>query len=174
MMNEDLDHSDDSVASFIPRINVVQPVHYTLTTFYNLDPALHADIEDANFALMTLLNEKHYALASLGTIDYNPAPSTFRDAMSRKDKPKWWNSMYVELADMHYKHVWRIVKQSDVPSGRRIIGNRWVYALKDDGTYRARTVGQGFSQVPGKGFHENHTPVVHDTTFRLCLVQMLL
>jgi Reverse transcriptase (RNA-dependent DNA polymerase) len=67
---------------------------------------------------------------------------------------------------MHDKDVWRIVKRTDVPPGRKIIGNRWVYSLKDDGTYRARTVGQGFSQIPGKDFQENHAPVVHDTTFR--------
>jgi Reverse transcriptase (RNA-dependent DNA polymerase) len=120
------------------------------------------------------MNEKHYALASLGAIDYNPAPSTFKDAMRRKDKPQWWLSMFAEFESMHDKNVWRIVKRTDVPPGRRIIGNRWVYALKDDRTYRARTVGQGFSQVPGKDFHENHAPVVHNTTFRFCLVQMLI
>jgi Reverse transcriptase (RNA-dependent DNA polymerase) len=75
---------------------------------------------------------------------------------------------------MHDINVWRIVKRADVPPGHRIIGNRWVYALKDDGTYRARTVGQSFSQAPGKNLHENHTRVVHDTTFRFCLVQMLI
>jgi hypothetical protein len=33
----------------------------------------------------------------MGAIDYNPAPSTFRDAMSLKDKPQWWLSMYSEF-----------------------------------------------------------------------------
>jgi Reverse transcriptase (RNA-dependent DNA polymerase) len=33
-----------------------------------------------------------------------------------------------------------------------------------------RTVGQGFSQIPGKDFQENHAPVVHDTTFRFFLL----
>jgi Reverse transcriptase (RNA-dependent DNA polymerase) len=170
------DSTTDSVASFIlyPSCQWCTPCTSYLTTFYNPDPALHADIEDANFALMILLNDKHYTLASLGAIDYNPAPSTFKDAMSRKDKPQWWLSMYVEFENMHDKNVWRIVKRADVPPGCHIIGNRWVYALKDDGTYHARIVRQGFSQVPGKDFHENHAPVVHDTTFRFCLVQMLL
>jgi Reverse transcriptase (RNA-dependent DNA polymerase) len=82
--------------------------------------------------------------------------------------------MNVEFANMHDKDVWLIVKRADVPHGRKIIGNRWVYALKDDGTYRSRTFGQGFSQIPAKDFQENHAPVVHDTTFRFCLVQMLI
>jgi hypothetical protein len=149
--NDDKDHSDDTVASFIPRVSGVHRVHHTLTTFYNPDPSIHADTaEDANFALLTLLNEKNYALASLGALEYNTASSTYRgnrDAMSRKDKTKWWNSMYVKFENMHDKRVWRIVKRTDVPHGRCIIGNRWVYALKEDGTYRARTGGQGFSKV---------------------------
>jgi Reverse transcriptase (RNA-dependent DNA polymerase)/Zinc knuckle len=156
-----IDTDTDSIASFIPRISGVNRVHHNLTTFYNQNPALHADIEDnedANFAMMTFMNEQHYALASLGSIEYNPAPTTFRDAMSRKDKFQWITSMHIEFANMHDKKVWRIVKRTDVPPGRKIIGNRWVYALKYDGTYRARTVGQGFSQIPGKDFQENHAP----------------
>ncbi len=56
-----------------------------------------------------------------------------------------------------------------VPPNRKVIGNRWVYALKDDGRFRARTVAKGFSQIPGKDFQENHAPVVNDTTFHLSL-----
>jgi hypothetical protein len=86
---------------------------------------------------MKLMNEHHYDLAPLGMPAYSPAPSTYQDAMSRKDKPKWWKSMYIEFENMHDKHLWRIVKRTDVPYGRRNIGNRWFYALKEDGTYRA-------------------------------------
>jgi hypothetical protein len=49
--------------------------------------------------------------------------------MSRKDKLQWIASMNVEFANMHDKDVWRIVKRADIPHGRKIIGNRWVYAL---------------------------------------------
>jgi len=44
-----------------------------------------------------------------------------------------------------------------------------VFALKDDGRYRARTVAKGFSQVPGKDFQENFAPVINDTTFHMML-----
>jgi hypothetical protein len=33
--------------------------------------------------MMTFMSEQHYALASLGAIENNPAPTTFRDAMNR-------------------------------------------------------------------------------------------
>jgi Reverse transcriptase (RNA-dependent DNA polymerase) len=72
------------------------------------------------------------------------------------------------------KKAWVIVPKSKVPKGRKIIGNRWVYAEKDDGTYRSRTVSKGFSQVPRKDFQEHHSPIVHDTTFCVVLVQKLV
>jgi Zinc knuckle len=46
-----IDTDTDASASFIPRVSGVNRVHHNLTTFYNPDPALHADIEyneDAN------------------------------------------------------------------------------------------------------------------------------
>jgi Reverse transcriptase (RNA-dependent DNA polymerase) len=68
-----------------------------------------------------------------------------------------------------------IIPKSKVPKGRKIIVNRWVYAEKDDGTFRRRTVAKGFSQIPGKDFQEYHSPVFHgDTTFCVVLVQKLV
>jgi hypothetical protein len=46
--------------------------------------------------------------------------------------------------------------------------------LKDDGRYRARTVAKGFTQIPGKDFQENHSPVVNDTTFHTILVLKII
>ena len=65
---------------------------------------------------MTLQNEYSYALASMGNSEYNPAPYNYRDAMNRKDTPKWWNSMCVEFYNMHDKNVWSITKKIDVPT----------------------------------------------------------
>jgi Reverse transcriptase (RNA-dependent DNA polymerase) len=67
-----------------------------------------------------------------------------------------------------------IVPKSKVPKGRKIIGNRWIYAEKDDGTFRSCTVAKRFSQIPGKDFQKHHSPVVHDTTFCVVLVQKLV
>jgi hypothetical protein len=55
-----------------------------------------------------------------------------------------------------------------------LIGNRWVYKKKDNGTYRARKVAKGYNQVPGKDFQENHTPVVNNTIFRIALILKIL
>jgi hypothetical protein len=40
--------------------------------------------------------------------------------------------------------------------------------------FRARTVAKGFTQIPGKDFQENHSPVINDTTFHTILVSKIL
>jgi Reverse transcriptase (RNA-dependent DNA polymerase) len=82
--------------------------------------------------------------------------------------------MINEFLNCENKKAWVIVPKSKLPKGRKIIGNCWVYAEKDDGTYRSRTVAKGFSQIPAKDFQEHHSPVVHDTTFLVVLVQKLV
>jgi Reverse transcriptase (RNA-dependent DNA polymerase) len=82
--------------------------------------------------------------------------------------------MITEFLNCEEKKAWVIVLKSKVPKGREIIGNRWVYAEQDDGTYRSRIVAKRFSQIPGKDFQEHHSPVVHDTTFCVVLVQKLV
>jgi Reverse transcriptase (RNA-dependent DNA polymerase) len=61
-----------------------------------------------------------------------------------------------------------------MPLGRKLIGNRWVYSLKDDGRYRAQTVAKGFSQIPGQVLQEKFSPFVNDATFHLVLVLKIL
>jgi Reverse transcriptase (RNA-dependent DNA polymerase) len=63
---------------------------------------------------------------------------------------------------------------TEVPGNRRILQSRWVFAQKDDGRFRARCVAKGFTQIPGKDFTENHSPVLNDTTFHLILALKLL
>jgi Reverse transcriptase (RNA-dependent DNA polymerase) len=101
-------------------------------------------------------------------------PQTLRAALNTPHHLDWWKAVCTEFENFENKQVWTIVQKSNVPKGRKIIGNRWVFARKDDGRYRARTVAKGFSQIPGQYFQENHAPVINDTTFRLILVLKLL
>ncbi|HSN67551.1 MAG TPA: reverse transcriptase domain-containing protein [Fusibacter sp.] len=75
---------------------------------------------------------------------------------------------------METKKVWKVCLKTSIPAKRKVIGNRWVFNKKDDGRYRARTVAQGFSQIPGKDFQEKYAPVVNDATFCLVLALKLM
>ena len=56
---------------------------------------------------------------------------------------------------MENKKVWRIIHKTDVHKDKRLIGCRLVFKIKRDGTYGARLVGLGYSQVPGVDFTDN-------------------
>jgi hypothetical protein len=62
--------------------------------------------------------------------------------LKHKNQKEWWDSMKEGFLAMETKGVLEIVLMSSMPPGRKIIGNRWVYNKKDDGTLRSRTVAQ--------------------------------
>ena len=61
-----------------------------------------------------------------------------------------------------------------IPSNKRLIGNKWVFKIKRDGTYRARLVVLGCSQIPGVDYTDNFAPVAHDVSFRIAVARMMV
>ena len=57
--------------------------------------------------------------------------------------------------------VWRKTDRKRIPNNRRLIGNKWVFKIKRDGTYRARLVALGYSQIPGVDYTDNFAPAAH-------------
>ena len=70
--------------------------------------------------------------------------------------------------------VWRKIDKVKIPENRRLIGNKWVIKIKRDGTYRARLVALGYSQIPGVDYTDNFAPVAHDVSFRIALARMMV
>ena len=62
----------------------------------------------------------------------------------------------------------------DVPTGRRLIGSKWVFKLKRNGVFRSRLVALGCTQTPGVDFTDNVSGVVHDVTLRMTLTLWLV
>jgi len=187
--------TDSPLRSPFGRISGLNRAMRNLQTYYNPDPTVHGTNEQANYTMdqpeplfLSLDQSEPYGLnhASSLMIDELPNmalsmmpdmdihPSTYKDAMFKKDRSEWWKAMVTEFDNIITKRVWKIIKKSDLPKGRKIIGNRWVFSRKDDGRYRARSVAKGYSQIPGKDFQENHAPVVHDTTFHMILVMKIM
>ena len=61
-----------------------------------------------------------------------------------------------------------------IPENRRLIGNKWVFEIKRDGTYRTRLVALGYSHIPGVDYTDNFAPVAHDVSFRIALARMMV
>ena len=49
-----------------------------------------------------------------------------------------------------------------------------MFKIKRDGTYRARLVALGYSQIPGVDYTDNFAPVAHDVSFRIALARMMV
>ena len=70
--------------------------------------------------------------------------------------------------------VWRKTDRKKIPNNRRLIGNKWVFKIKRDGTYRARLVALGYSQIPGVDYKDNFASVAHDVSLRIALARMMV
>ena len=76
--------------------------------------------------------------------------------------------------DFERRKVWKIVKILNIPEGRRLIGNKWVFKIKRDGRFRSRLVCHGYTQVSGTDFTDSFSPVVSNNVLKTCLVIWLV
>ena len=70
---------------------------------------------------------------------------------------------------MNKRNVWSIVPITEMPNGRKPIGNKWVLKIKRDGRYQAGLVCLGYTQIQGIDFQDNFAPVVNNMTFQTVL-----
>ena len=85
-------------------------------------------------------------------------PKTFQEAWHspvEEEKENWQIAIRKEIRSMVNREVWRKIDRAKIPENRRLIGNKWVFKIKRDGTYRARLVALGYSQIPGFDYTEN-------------------
>jgi Reverse transcriptase (RNA-dependent DNA polymerase) len=66
------------------------------------------------------------------------------------------------------------VDEDKKKSNEVCIKYKWVFDIKRDGTFRARLVACGYSQVPGVDFQESYSPVINDVVFRILIVCQII
>ena len=104
-------------------------------------------------------------------------PNTFQEAWHypvESERDNWRAAIRKEIRSMIERGVWRKTDRMRIPNNRRLIGNKWVFKIKRDGTYRARLVALGYSQIPGVDYTDNFAPVAHDVSFRITLARMMV
>ena len=95
-------------------------------------------------------------------------PVQYRDvARLPADERKAWESACQDEIDALWKRkVWEL---TNLPSGRKPVRCRWVFAVKSDGRKRAHLVAKGFSQEYGVDYEDVFSPVARFESVRVIL-----
>lgn len=96
-------------------------------------------------------------------------PNRYEQAMRDEHAKEWKDACDKEIMSHKINKTWKIVPSA--PSGRDIVGTRWVFTKKTDSKgnvvqYKARLVAQGHSQRPGHDYDATYSPVVSLCTIR--------
>ena len=115
-----------------------------------------------------ILAEVHTIVSELDS----EIPKTWKQVLTHPYKLYWIEAMKKEIDSLVTKKVWVI---TDKPQdGRKLIGCRWVFALKKKANgeierYKARLVAQGYSQEEGIDYDDIYSPVIRQATLRYIL-----
>ena len=116
------------------------------------------------------------------TIEFSPTelmnyknPTTYKEAISRRDGKEWIKAVDKEMDQMIEMDVMEPVES--VPPGKKAIGSKLVYKLKliDAGgypkidKYKGRLVGLGYQEKYGIDYIENFSPTPQITSVRFLL-----
>jgi hypothetical protein len=108
--------------------------------------------------------------------DMATPPANHREAMMRSDAEDWKKAEEKELEMLRSMGVY---VDEELPEGRKVIGNRWVFEFKldvDGGPpiYKAHLVAQGFSQVPFVNYDATFAPVAKSASVQFVAVHSAL
>ena len=108
--------------------------------------------------------------ASASTVD----PSTFHEAVSGPNQLEWWAAIQKEYASLLEHGTWEKVVRTDVPAGDHVIGCKWVFKTKANGTRKARLVIKGYRQKHGIDYHETFAAVSRMDSVRCIIASAVL
>ena len=119
------------------------------------------DLESAKVATVQsmLSHDTHNSSESSTQVE----PRSFKQAYNDS---RWKKSMQEEYDSLMNNKTWTLV---DLPKGRKIVKNKWVYKLKSDGRFKSRLVAKGFTQVAGVDFDETWSPVGRKARLKLLI-----
>lgn len=121
--------------------------------------------------LRVLRSGKQYNVLNLmNAADIN-VPQTVDEALSCEYSQCWWDAMQEEYASLMNNNTWEL---SQLPQGQKIIGCKWVFALKKNSSgkierFKARLVAKGYAQTYGINYTETFSPVVRYETIRMII-----
>lgn len=158
----DVDEDDSSFPSPKRHAQFPLPASELKRSLSDEDAAIASDSKRSH-----LSNFLHTVLFAGAALTSPFLPTTVAQALSSTDSSRWKVALEKEMSAHRTNHTWDLV---DLPQGRRAIGCRWVFNIKDSASppiYKARLVAQGFRQVQGLDYQETFSPVIRYESIRL-------
>ena len=105
-------------------------------------------------------------------------PTTLKKALSGKDKEIWRKSATAKVNNFLKRKSWKFILKSVVQAlGRKPIGVKWVFKIKNEPDYslryKSRVVTKGYMQIPGVDYSEKFSPVAQPSTVKTVLAMVL-
>ena len=111
----------------------------------------------------------------MSSIDYcykvSAFPQNYKEAIQSPESEHWKNAMEDEINSLKENNTFTL---TTLPEGRKIVGGRWVYTVKENPndpnkTYKARYVAKGYSQVKGVDYEDTFAPTANFTSIRILM-----
>ena len=105
-------------------------------------------------------------------------PNTIKQALTGEDKELWKKSATAEVNNFLKRKSWKFIPKSKVlEMGRKLIGVKWVFKIKNEPDYslryKSRVVSKGYMQIPGVDYSEKFSPVAQASSVRAILAMTL-
>jgi Reverse transcriptase (RNA-dependent DNA polymerase) len=75
---------------------------------------------------------------------------------------------------MRENKIQQVINRKQMEKGGACINYKWVFEIKQDGTFCARVVACGYSQKPGIDFQELYSLVINDVVFHILTVLQMI
>ena len=103
--------------------------------------------------------------------EYVTITENVSEVKAHVEKEKWLKVMQDEMKSLHDNHTYELV---DLPKGKRILKNKWVYRIKyeENNTqprYKARLVVKGFGQKKGINYDKFFSHIVKMSSIRIVM-----
>lgn len=104
-----------------------------------------------------------------------PEPASYAEAMRMPDSEGWQGAIDREIDSLRENEVFKLVRRSDLPPGRRLLSGKLIFKRKvgyNPSTkeykrkYKARLVAKGFQQEEGIDYEETFATVVKSSSYR--------
>jgi hypothetical protein len=162
------------VRGFGPDGNPTGPrVHMVMSAVRGMDTNSEASHTHDHETQMDVV---HAITAGVGLLD-SQTPTTYEEAITGPNAPRWAASMDKEIAACMALGAWEYVPRASLPPGANVLPLKWVYKIKtdehgdvpDDTGFKSRITPKGCRQKHGKDYFEVYAATGMYKTMRVGL-----